>query len=193
MVRSWFQDWHRLPDWDFYGTSRREMEGISHDFNWLSFVPYSEETTLLIPDLGLHPFTGKVRTLGEVLQDPACSPLRPLLAPLQKFLRAQEVFRDDRRQVAMVGGRHGFHVCSWVPVPTRPYSRDGVPIDDFAPPLTGLPWEPRFVPSIFYCMCTMAHVHARRPSCPLAVFWPPCGAQCKIGDKFEKNRNSSAL
>ena len=142
MVRSWFKDWHRLPDWDFYGTSRREMEGISHDFNWLSFVPYSEETPLLIPDLGLHPFTGKVRTLGEVLQDPACSPLRPLLVPLQKFLRAQEVFRDDRRQVAMVGGRHGFHVCSWVPVPTRPYSRDGVPLYDFAPPLTGLPWEP---------------------------------------------------
>ena len=68
--------------------------------------------------------------------------MRPQLVPLQKFLRAQEVFRDDRRQVAVVGGLHGLHICSWVPVPARPYTQDGVPLYEFAPPLTGLSWEP---------------------------------------------------
>ena len=53
------------------------MKQISQYHNWISYVPYPEETPLLVSDLGPHPLRGKVRTLGEVLSDPAYSPMRP--------------------------------------------------------------------------------------------------------------------
>ena len=86
--------------------------------------------------------SGKVVTLGEVLTNPSFHSLHPDLKLLQRFLRSQKLFRDDRRQVVLVGGLHGFHVCTWIPLSSRPYSRDGVPMFDFVPSLTGLSWEP---------------------------------------------------
>jgi hypothetical protein len=123
------------PDFDYYGRSHLEMSYLAPDYNWISYLPYPEETPILLPELGKPPMAGKVLTLGEALISPSLEALRPQLTPLQRFLRSQQVFWDDRRQVALVGGIHGFHVCTWVPFPTRPYSRDGVSLYDFASPL----------------------------------------------------------
>ena len=124
------------------GLSHTEMERLNEDFNWIAYYPYPGENPILLSEIGLCPYTGKVLTLGEALVLPALDSLHPQLVSLQRYLRALQVFRDDRRQVVLVGGIHGFHVCSWVPVPNRPYSQDGVPLYDFVAPLTGLPWEP---------------------------------------------------
>jgi hypothetical protein len=110
------------------------MSSLSLVYNWIAHLPYPGESPLILPELGSHPLAGKVMTLGDALLNTSLEPLRPQLSPLQRFLRAQQVFRDDRRQVALVGGQHGFHVCTWIPIPSRPYSKDGVSMYDFALP-----------------------------------------------------------
>ena len=129
-------------DHHVFGCAHKEMDLLASDFNWIAYFPYPEETPILLPDMDLPPMFGRAFTLGDILNNPAFDSLHTDLSHLQRFLRAQKIFRDERRQVAFAGGLHGFHLCTWLPLPTIPYSKDGIPMFDFVPSLTGPSWEP---------------------------------------------------
>ena len=88
------------------------MELLSKDLNWIAFVPYPEEVPALLPDLDLPPLFGKVLTLRDALTNPAFDDFKSDLTALQRLLQTQRVFRSVPRQLALVGGLHGLHLCT---------------------------------------------------------------------------------
>ena len=76
------------PSIEHFGCSHREMESLSRDYNWVSYLPFSGETPILVPDIGLFPLVGKV------LRSPIKLSFGAFMSPVNIASKVPEISAD---------------------------------------------------------------------------------------------------